>query len=134
MIQTYHPEHYSIQAAAEQDYEQFYNSEIGYRMLMDYPPAASMMAVRGACEDEELLKKAMDYCRKYIETVYKKNDLILIGPAPETVSKVQDLYKMVLYMRHADREILVKIKNVLEKYIAVNKGFQKIYIQFDFNV
>ena len=50
------------------------------------------------------------------------------------VAKVQDYYKMVLYMRHENREILVRLKDALEKYIAVNKGFQDIYIQFDFNV
>ena len=69
-----------------------------------------------------------------METIYNKQDLILIGPAPEAVSKVQDLYRQVLYMRHQDREILVKLKNALEKYIAVNSGFRKLYIQFDFNV
>ena len=42
VIQTYHPDHYSIQAAAEQDYEKFYQEEMGYRTLMDYPPAAHM--------------------------------------------------------------------------------------------
>lgn len=134
VIQTYNPEHYSIQAAAAQDYEQFYEAEMGYRMLLDYPPAAAMAAIRGACDDEAFLGKAMEYIRKYIESIYKKQDLILIGPAPEAVAKVQDLYKMVLYMRHPDREILVKIKNALEKYISVNSGFRKIYIQFDFNV
>ena len=48
MIQTYQPEHYSIQAAAIQDYEKFYKEEMGYRMLLDYPPAAHMMTVFGA--------------------------------------------------------------------------------------
>lgn len=66
--------------------------------------------------------------------IYKKQDLILIGPAPEAVAKVQDLYRQVFYMRHQDREILVKLKNALEKYIAVNNGFRRLYIQFDFNV
>ena len=134
VIQTYNPEHYSIQAAAAQDYAQFYEAEMSYRMLLDYPPAASMAALKGACEDEELLTKAMEYLRKYVETIYRKQDLILIGPAPEAVAKVQDLYRQVLYMRHQDREILVKLKNALEKYIAVNSGFRKLYIQFDFNV
>lgn len=50
--------------------------------------------------------------------------MILVGPAPETVAKVQDYYKMVLYMRHENREILVRLKDALEKYIAVNKGFR----------
>ena len=127
VIQTYHPEHYCIQAAAAQDYDWFYQEEMDYRSLMDYPPRAAMAAVRGAGKEEELLIQAMDYCRKYIERIYPGKDLTLIGPAPESVAKVQDMYRRVLYMRHQDREILVKIKNALEKYIEVNRGFG-IYI------
>ncbi len=67
MIQTYHPEHYSIQAAAIQDYKKFYKEEMGYRMLMDYPPAAHMMDSSWIFgQNEELLKHAM----YYIEVVY----------------------------------------------------------------
>ena len=134
VIQTYHPDHYSIQAAAAQDYEWFYREEMDYRSLMGYPPKAAMAAVRGAGKEEEILIQAMDYCRRYIERIYSGRDLTLIGPAPESVAKVQDMYRRVLYMRHQDREILVKIKNALEKYIEVNRGFRSIYIQFDFNV
>lgn len=134
VIQTYHPDNYCIQAAAAQDYEWFYQEEMDYRSLMGYPPRAAMAAVRGAGREEELLNQAMDYCRKYIERIYQGKDLILIGPAPETVAKVQDMYRRVLYMRHQDREVLVRIKNALEKYIEVNRGFRNIYIQFDFNV
>ena len=134
VLQTYHPDHYCIQAAAAQDYDWFYQEEMAYRSLMDYPPRAAMAAVRGAGKEEELLTQAMDYCRKYIERIYPGKDLTLIGPAPESVAKVQDMYRRVLYMRHQDREILVKIKNALEKYIEVNRGFRNIYIQYDFTV
>lgn len=134
VIQTYHPDHYSIQAAAAQDYDWFYQEEMDYRSLMDYPPMAAMAAVRGAGKEEELLVRAMDYCRKYIERIYPGKDLTLIGPAPESVAKVQDMYRRVLYMHHQDREILVRIKNALEKYIEVNRGFRNIYIQYDFTV
>lgn len=134
VIQTYHPDHYCIQAAAAQDYDWFYQEEMDYRSLMEYPPRAAMAAVRGAGKEEELLVRAMDYCRKYIERIYPGKDLTLIGPAPESVAKVQDMYRRVLYMRHQDREILVRIKNALEKYIEVNRGFRNIYIQYDFTV
>ena len=50
VIQTYHPDHYSIQAAAHQDYERFYEEEMGYRILMDYPPAAHMLTVLASGE------------------------------------------------------------------------------------
>ena len=54
IIQSYHPDHYSIQAAAKQDYEAFYQEEMAYRMLMDYPPAAHMLSVLASGEDEKL--------------------------------------------------------------------------------
>ena len=38
VIQTYSPEHYSIVHACNHDYESFYNEEIAFRELMDYPP------------------------------------------------------------------------------------------------
>ena len=132
VIQTYQPDHYSVPAAAPQDYEAFYEKEIGYRILMGYPPAKAMAMIRASCENQELLEQGIGYCRKYIEKIYKRQDLILVGPAPESVAKVQDLYRMVLYMRHSDRKILVKITELLEQYIQINKGFDKIHIQFDF--
>ena len=67
MIQTYSPEHYSIQTAARQDYQAFYTEEMNYRELMGYPPAEHLMAVLVACEDEALLEKGMHKMEQYIE-------------------------------------------------------------------
>ena len=133
VIQTYHPEHYSIQAAAVQDYEAFYEEEMSYRELMDYPPAAHMMAVLGSCPEEELLIQAMHYLQLYINRIYKKKDLHVIGPAYASVGKVKDIYRQVIYLKHEDYGTLVRIRDQMEKYIEINSGFRKIYIQFDFS-
>ena len=77
--------------------------------------------------------EGLTYCRKYIESIYKKNDLLIVGPAPQSISKIQDMYRMVLHLRHGNKEILIKIMGRLERYIQINKGFEKIYIQFDMN-
>ena len=133
VIQTYHPEHYSIQAAAAQDYQAFYEEEMSYRMLLDYPPAAHMLAVLGSCVEEELLSRAMHYLELYIRRVYPGKDLHVIGPAYAAVGKVKDIYRQVIYLKHEEYRTLVSIKNKLEKYIDINSGFRKIYIQFDFS-
>jgi len=133
VIQTYHPDHYSIQAAAVQDYEAFYQEEMSYRMLLDYPPASHMMAVLGSCPEEELLVQAMHYLELYIHRVYKEKDLHVIGPAYASVGKVKDIYRQVIYLKHEKQETLVRIKDQLEKYIEINSGFRKLYIQFDFS-
>ena len=133
VIQTYHPDHYSIQAAAVQDYEAFYQEEMSYRMLLNYPPASHMMAVLGSCPEEELLVQAMHYLELYIHRVYKEKDLHVIGPAYASVGKVKDIYRQVIYLKHEKQETLVRIKDQLEKYIEINSGFRKLYIQFDFS-
>ena len=133
VIQTYHPDHYSIQAADVQDYEAFSEEEMSYRELMDYPPAAHMMAVLGSCPEEELLIQAMHYLQLYINRIYKKKDLHVIGPAYASVGKVKDIYRQVIYLKHEDYGTLVRIRDQMEKYIEINSGFRKIYIQFDFS-
>ena len=131
VIQTYQPEHYSILAAAKQDYEGFYEEEMGYRTLLGYPPASHMMAVLGTCREEEHLSQGMEYLKKFICRVYGKPDLHLIGPAPQTVGKIKDQYKKVLYLKHASEEVLIYVKDKLEQYIEINSGFRSILIQFD---
>lgn len=133
IVQTYHPDHYSIVDAVHQDYESFYEEEIAYRMLLDYPPAGRMMAVLGSGEEEEYLEMAMGYLKKFILKVYPKADLQVIGPALPGVGKVRDIYRKVIYLKHVKYDILVMIKNQLERYIEINSGFDQIQIQFDFN-
>ena len=132
IIQSYHPDHYSIQAAAKQDYEAFYQEEMAYRMLMDYPPAAHMLSVLASGEDEKLLEQGMDYLAKFVERISGKYRVHVIGPAYASVGKVNDIYRKVLYLKHKDERVLQDIKNKTEKYIEVNSGFRKLYIQFDY--
>ena len=109
-----------------QDYQAFYEEEMSYRMLLDYPPAAHMLAVLGSGPEDEKLVQAMYYLILYIESMH------IIGPSFASVGKVKDIYRQVIYLKHKDHKTLVHIKDQLEKYIEINSGFRKIYIQFDF--
>ncbi|MGN0314135.1 MAG: primosomal protein N', partial [Fusicatenibacter sp.] len=133
VIQTYHPEHYSITAAVSQDYEAFYREEMEYRQLLGYPPAANLMAIHGAGEKEEHLMEAMEYVRRFLIRINRSDQVQMIGPAKESVARISDLYRMVLYVKAADRELLLRLREKLEQYIEINKGFQSVYIQYDFN-
>lgn len=133
VIQTYQPDHYCIQAAVKQDYPGFYQEEIGYRELLEYPPVSDLFAIHGSSMDEQLLSVGMEYIRRYLRKLDTDGQLQLIGPADEPVAKIADVYRKVLYVKQKDHEILLKIKDCLERYIEINSGFKKIRIQFDFN-
>lgn len=131
VIQTYDPENYSIQAAAEQDYEGFYRQEMLFRQLAGYPPAAGMLAIHGAGRDKGQLDLAMDYIGKLAQAMAKKTQAQVIGPADETVSKIEDVYRKILYIKHKNPKMLTIIKEKVEEYTEMNEGFRQIQIQFD---
>ena len=118
VIQTYSPDHYSIQMAAAQDYEGFYEEEMGYRKLMSYPPASHLLAVLLTGPEEERLLEA-------------GGRIQVIGPASPYVGKVNDVYRKVLYLKEKEAHILIEAKNRMEQYIEANRGFQTLRIQFD---
>ena len=59
--------------------------------------------------------------------------LQIFGPADETVSKIADMYRKVIYIKQEDHQLLLRAKSRLEQYIEVNSGFREIRIQLDFN-
>lgn len=143
VIQTYHPEHYSIIAAAKQDYRSFYAEEIGYRSLMNYPPIGHMLAVliEGTKEavteqySEKLAvklrssTKEMNCNMKYgiLNTAFS-----VIGPAEASIKKISDIYRRMIYVKSADYSILTGLKDELEQYMETDET-KEIRVQFDFD-
>ena len=93
VIQTYTPENDVIQAAAQQDYERFYEGEIRLRKLRRDPPFADqfMMTVTGVEEDR--VRRACQLLRDSLVRVARDYDLEVLGPAPAPILKVNDRYR-----------------------------------------
>lgn len=133
VIQTYQPEHYSIVHAANQDYESFYAEEILYRELLQYPPAAHMLAILVLSKEEEEGKAVLEQFCGLIEKHFQKESApYIIGPTQAAISKINDWYRHTLYLKHADYEKLVQIKDMLERY-SKEQDIKNLNIQFDFN-
>jgi primosomal protein N' (replication factor Y) len=132
VIQTYMPDHYSIQTAAKQDYEEFYWQEMLYRNLMGYPPAWSMLGIYLSCTDEEILRKQAQIMGDCIRKGQVEG-LTVIGPADAALSKKNDVYRMVIYLKHEREKVLLGIKLELEREMEKEAIWQKVYVQFDYN-
>ncbi len=142
VVQTYQPEHYAIVHAANQDYEAFYEEEIMYRDLMQYPPVAHMLAVQIYAAEEEsgaaLAQKLGDWTRAYASRQQQEHGLKpyeglqVIGPAPAGIGKINDIYRFVFYVKHVEYERLIRVKDMLELCLK-ELDLRRINIQFDFN-
>lgn len=136
VIQTYRPDHYSIIKAAAQDYESFYEEEIAYRELAGYPPASHMMAVLIAAKEEragkELAGEIGAVLKELSEGMEGKDAVQVIGPASASVSKINDIYRFVIYCKHRDYNRLVQCKDRIESFL--NETIHKEQsVQFDFD-
>ncbi len=163
VIQTYQPEHYSIVHAARQDYAGFYEEEIAYRELMQYPPAAHMLAVLVTSREQEQgaalsarLAGAVNALRQGKTRTGRTDNspgqeaagaaggmeqdadaerwqlLQVIGPAEASIGRINDLYRHVFYMKHPDYQVLVEIKDNLER-LCKGEELKNQTVQYDFD-
>ena len=143
VIQTYDPDHYAIRTAKEQDYEAFYDKEIEYRRLMHYPPVWNMLLVHVTSPDESecgsMAQRVYDIAAQMISHTDENHSpddrhlIQLIGPADETIAKVNDIYRKVIYMKTSDYVALICIKDGIEQAVKADTAMKHANISFDFN-
>ena len=57
----------------------------------------------------------------------------MIGPADGRISKIHDIYRKVIYLKHDDYAQLVDLKDRIELFLKKKGDFTKVNITFDFN-
>lgn len=132
VIQTYQPDHYAVQKSAAQDYEGFYELEIAYRDLMSYPPMSGMLAMLLQSTDEALLEAESEKIKMSILEM----DIPLLrvtGPVPAVISKLSDVYRRVIYLKHEDTKELYLVREMIDKAIKNETIHKEIRVEFDEN-
>lgn len=137
VIQTYNPEHYAVTAAAKEDYTEFYENEIMYRSLMNYPPAANLMAVVLSSKEEEEADASAEFLTVRMKAWLDENDgselAVVVGPAPAGIAKIKDVYRRVIYLKHGEYRLITDCKDAMEKAVSEDPVFAKCTVQFDIN-
>ena len=105
VVQTYQPQHYAIQAAADHDYATFYLEEIRFRTQHLLPPfrrlakfvLADPIADRGKHQAERLASELRIFIREKALAATE-----LIGPVPPFFSRVDGRYRWQIILRTPD--------------------------------
>lgn len=131
VIQTYKPEHYSIQTAAAQNYRDFYVEEIRYRRMMKYPPCSCMAEIILSSPQEkhaeELAKQAAGALRSH----GGDGSIQVLGPSPAVIGKINDIYYFHLFLRTAERGRMNRELAFLNQVLGEVKLKKDVLIQFD---
>ena len=133
IIQTYTPEHYSLEYAVNYDYEGFYEKEFTVRALMKYPPFGKILLINGISKKEDLLKNFMHKISNVIKPLVEKEiDVDILGPIPCLVAKVKENYRWQIVIKgEFESEFAKKIKELL--YDENKNVYNDIRISMDIN-
>ena len=105
VLQTYEPEHYAIQAAAEHDYETFYEAELEMRRQLDYPPYRRLARLVYRHTSDDAAQSAAERMAGSIEARIRELGVRraeLIGPVPAYFRRVRGEYRWMVVIRAAD--------------------------------
>jgi primosomal protein N' (replication factor Y) len=126
VIQTYDPSHYAITYAAANDYESFYEEEISFRELMNYPPVTRMLCVTVASAKEDIAINASHD----IKTLTDNGETVIIGPADAAIYKLKDQYYRKIYYKSNDYRKFTQIIDIIDRAVKED-SFSGCLIQYD---
>ena len=140
VIQTYQPDHYAVTFAAAQDYEGFFEEELLYREMGGYPPVRHLMAVQVYAKSEEkgdqyvrtLASRAKEWLSGKDKRIDSDARAVILGPSPAVISKINDIFRFVFYVKCEKYDTLVFCKDYLEELIQTFSE-QAVMVQFDFD-
>ena len=118
IIQSYTPQHYSIQAAKNHDYNTFYDKEIHLRKELYLPPFCHMVSLTLRGRNEERVFKASDNLKASLEEGAKSKNIDILGPAPSAISRMKGMYRWSIFLRAENVE---DITAVLKRTLGKNK-------------
>jgi len=104
LIQTYHPEHYSIQAVSLQDYEGFYDQELSFRKELNYPPFSRMVNLRVSGADEETARSAAHRIGEVARSILDNRPadypgIEILGPSQAPLGRLRGRFRHHCFLR-----------------------------------
>ncbi|PKM96047.1 MAG: primosomal protein N' [Firmicutes bacterium HGW-Firmicutes-1] len=133
IIQTYSPDHYSLQCAMEQNYKKFYHNEIMFREMMGYPPFSNIATILMSSKDEAALIQDAMQLKHLIMKLIDQKELLVLGPTPANVSKLKNAYRWRIIIKSKEYKALNQLLYELNTMILKDNLWQHMTINLDIN-
>ncbi len=111
IFQTFTPEHFCIQSAAEHNYREFYEAEISARRQYGYPPFRRFVKFTYSHEDRyacQVEATALSNTLNQLIAELNLSDTDLVGPAPAFMERLREQYRWQIIVRGPDLRPLLQ--------------------------
>jgi primosomal protein N' (replication factor Y) (superfamily II helicase) len=120
VIQTFVPGHYSIREAARGDYPAFFEQEIKFRRLLDYPPFSCLAEVFFSGGN---LRRLAGAARTFTGQIKSAgNSVQVYGPALAPAAQGKELRRVQVTLRARRTETMIKLLNQILPGLRVKRS------------
>jgi primosomal protein N' (replication factor Y) len=109
VIQTFHPEHYAIQAALRHDDHAFAEQEMRFRRVFHYPPFTRMIQILLRGTRRDVVEREIHDLERRIRKEISGSEIRLMGPAPAPFERLQGKWRFQLLLRAASATALRQV-------------------------
>jgi len=118
ILQTYNPDHFSIDAARHQDFISFYNQEIGFRKALKYPPFSRVIQLKISGKDPRETKKHAhtlgDLCQSLkVSENARYQSIDIMGPIEASLTRIAGRYRWQILLKGSKARKLHQFINQL---------------------
>lgn len=113
IVQTYTPDHYSIELASTYDYAQFYRTEMNTRKTFQYPPYVFLALLTVSHRNQV---KAVQTTQKIVQLLlnHVNDKTVVLGPTPSPVTRMKDRYRYQCMVKYKQEP---QLRNLIRKIV-----------------
>jgi len=132
MIQTYHPEHYSLTHARAQDYQAFYQQEIRFRQVMHYPPFTALINLLIHHKDLAQANAIAAETARQLTAASADRSMRILGPAPAPLSRLRGEHRLQILIKARNRTSARQALDVaLENIVQAGYDLRHLTVEVD---
>ncbi len=128
IIQTYTPEHYSVELASHHDYDLFYQREMMIRKAHHYPPFYYLSLITISHEQLITVVSATEKIANYVRS-HVSREAVVLGPAASPIPRINNRYRYQCLIKYKREPNLTKtLKMILDQYQKDTKSGLQVSI------
>lgn len=124
LVQTFSPGHYAVETSRNQDYRAFFDIEIQFRREVGYPPLTRLVNLLFDGKEEEAVMKEAEALAARLGARIRADGLKvdLLGPAPQSLSRLKGKYRWHLTLKSNDHRVLNAVGELALKEMSPGGG------------
>ena len=118
LVQTHHPEHYSIINSKTHNYENMFQEEVNLRRALNFPPFSRLINLRFTGENESSVKEAAHKISQAARHL-KYPNIDILGPSPAPLARLRGRFRWHLLLKGGNwqnlHQLSLKLKEISNK-------------------